>query len=331
MALSSANIGTPFQWNNDVNQTVYTSDSHIFVANSVQYICIRGADDGDLGGSANALGVPTTSGIAWTKIAHASRGVGVVALYQGVITDEVIGQTTITYPAQQYNCAICIVGVTNAEDTVIQSKTGSWDATSGSITLDSAIAAGNLALSFVSSCAATYSRDYTAGTNETALTGLTSEQTFAQYNFADDEVLDFGTPDSGDYGAVGVEIEEIAVVPDEDTVTMCTLYFTDDGDPTGNPVICESALGFEVGMTAELWPADVEGNAITATLIEAIDTAPTATPRYNITFSAAVASGTDTIHMTYVAGGATGGDIKSSTGGIALADDTYDGTTAMAC
>jgi len=381
MALLAGNIQLSLEWSDSSNLSQYISDSNSFAANSEQYICIRGADLGGLGGSANALGVPTTLGVVWTKIDHTSRDTGVVALYKATMISEVTGVTTIDYPAVQQNCAICIVQVTNAEITIEQSKTGSWSGGSGSVTIDDiAYSVGNLALNFVASCDYA-SKDYTAGTNETALTGTSNKNIFVQYNFTED-TLDVGTPIGGDYGSIGIEVAEIGVVPDEDTVTMCTLALIDkttevaatalvegekyeivtqgtsdfmtcgaaNNDPgtvftadsnapitgTGTtlhiiPCICESALGFEIGMTAELWPGNVENDAVPATLIQAIDTAPTATPRFNVTFSAAVASGVDTLHITYVAGGATGGDIKSVTGGIALASATFDATTAMSC
>jgi len=94
------------------------------------------------------------------------------------------------------------------------------------------------------------------------------------------------------------------------------------------PCICEST-NFVLGVTAELWPADVEANKEIAPIITAIDTAPTSTPRFDVVFSVAPSNGDgDTLHFIY---DATIGDIKSVTGGIALASGTFDATVAMTC
>ena len=65
----------------------------------------------------------------------------------------------------------------------------------------------------------------------------------------------------------------------------------------------------------------------------ALSVDPTSTPQYNVTFSVAAdnAAG-DTVHFTYLSvadGGA--GDMRSVTGGNALASGTFDGTNAMVC
>ena len=95
-----------------------------------------------------------------------------------------------------------------------------------------------------------------------------------------------------------------------------------------NSVICEST-DFAAGMTFELWPAGVEGSKEVATVVTAIDTLPTAAPQYWCTFTAVPsAAANDHIKVIY---DATAGDIKSVTGGIALASSSYEAPETEVC
>ena len=93
------------------------------------------------------------------------------------------------------------------------------------------------------------------------------------------------------------------------------------------PCVCEST-DFALGVTAELWPAGVSANKEVASSVVAIDTANTANPQYNVTFTVAPDSGSsDVVNIIY---DATVGNIKSVTGGIALASGSFNDAT-MTC
>lgn len=112
------------------------------------------------------------------------------------------------------------------------------------------------------------------------------------------------------------------------SASLHTLWFTDDGTITGNDVICESTLGFHIGVTAFVYRSGVTEEQ--ASLIEAVSTLATATPQYNVTYpnGEPIAANSDTIKFVYAA---TAGDIKSVTGGVALPSGEFGVLVSEVC
>lgn len=314
------------------DRTDYTIPSETFTAGNL-YIMILGSGD------VSIPGVPVTvvtAGLTWTKFDSIIRDSGsqtTVTLvgYWAKPVGNTTSDTVITYDSQQNRCLWQIVEITKSSE-IIQSVSGlSPIATRGiTVTLTDPVTSTSLVLSsFMTSEQVTW----TAGGGQTLLSPGVTEFNFVQYNLGTYEALP-ATIDTSitSISGIGVEIAEVGITPE--TVTeMYTLNLTDDGLVGGNAVIHESTVGFDAGVTVELWPADVEANAETASAVVALSVDPTSTPQYNVTFSVAAdnAAG-DTVHFIYLSvadGGA--GDMKSVTGGNALASGTFDGTNAMVC
>ena len=240
--------------------------------------------------------------------------------------------TVITYDSQQTRCAVLIHEITKSSE-VIQSS-GNYEAVSGNntitVNLPDTVATTSLVLSgFITYLSSTW----TAGGGQTAIAPASGEVNFSQYNLGTYDVIPASTAvNTFSLSGIAVEIGEVGGTP-EAVTEMYTLNLTDNGAVGGNAVIHETTAGFDAGVTVALWPADDVNNAETASAVVALSVDPTSTPQYNVTFSVAAdnAAG-DTVHFTYLSvadGGA--GDMRSVTGGNALASGTFDGTNAMVC
>jgi len=125
-------------------------------------------------------------------------------------------------------------------------------------------------------------------------------------------VFFFVTDSTSQSNANGYSISAVLA----NVVTAYTVVFTDG---FGAPVICEST-DFALGMTAYINQGEV--NEEVATTVIELSNANSASPQLSVNFSIVPAFGTDTISIVY---DDTVGDIKSVTGGIALASQTFVG------
>lgn len=258
MAFSHSDI-TVVQDDQDLtNLSEYLLPSVTLEPGYIYILSITGYDAGEVHVD-NAKGVPTLTDVTWAYITHSSTGFLAQQDFRATVASEVTGVITLTFPSIQTGAGWILHKISNVDtsnngtNAIISFASAAWNGTSGTVTLSPDITTGNLAICSVGCEVPT---TFTAGSGHTALTDLTGNLYFSQYNLAEDETLFVGTPDTALSAAIGLEIGySVGVAPtltlptatsasttslsgtvttDKDTGTLYT-YVSKSGTPPSTP------------------------------------------------------------------------------------------------
>lgn len=220
------------------DQSSYATSSLTFTADRLYLIWVSAKNNGA------DFATVTGTGLTFTEVGSDNGGNATCTLLRSLPTSNTTTVLTIDFASQtQTFCSWTVIeiqnidiGGVNGADAIAQFKTyGQTFGTTHSIVLDSAVTAGNAALSGFGSSSL---RTYTPGTNEAQIGFDTSgDYAYSQYNLLQDSTLDVTINSATEFVGIGVEVNAGAAL------TPVILSIDDEivTGSTGNNVVCTGA------------------------------------------------------------------------------------------